>query len=549
MQKKRFPSPNHSTMIPIVTGATMRALDARTIAEEQISGLTLMEQAGKAVVHYLEERWGSLSGKVVTILCGKGNNGGDGFVVARLLRRKRAKPQVLLLTRTTDLQGDAKVNYQRWRRASSPRSTCIQPSLSQLTEWINRGSLVIDALLGTGLSSPVQGSYLSAIHHLNSQERPILAIDIPSGLHADSGIILGEAVRATATVTLGLPKQGLYLNQGVDCAGTIHLADIGIPPHLVHSLQTNIALLSLSFAQSILPAHPLSGHKGTFGHIGIVAGSTGKTGAAALSANAALRTGSGLVTVAIPASVNDTLESKLLEVMTLPMPETAARTLGKKALSPLRKFLQTRTAAVIGPGLGSYPETVSLIQTLIPTLPIPTVLDADALNAIGGRKTTLLSKAKAPLILTPHPGEMARLCNFSSPKKINADRIGLAKSFAQKHRVIVVLKGARSVLAHPNGHVAICPTGNPGMATAGSGDVLTGIIASFLGQGCSAWDAACLGTYTHGLAGDFAAQKLGECGMIASDIVRHIPHTLRQLNQKDPKAHLLDTVPFLYVPV
>lgn len=528
MHNGLFPSPPNQEMIPVVTGADMRALDFKTIKEGHIAGLTLMEHAGEGVVQYIEKMWGPLSGKVITIFCGKGNNGGDGFVVARLLRNKRARPRVILLTRAAELRGEAKVNYRRWSKTSGTRATLIQPSKPQLHSWIDTSEILIDALLGTGLSSPVKDPYLTAIQALNSQTRPVIAIDLPSGLHADTGAIMGEAVRATTTLTLGLPKLGLYLNHGVDCAGTVHLSDIGIPTSYIHALQSPITLLTYEYIQSLLPPHPSSGHKGTFGHVGIIAGSVGKTGAAALSATAALRTGSGLVTVAIPATVNDTLEAKLLEVMTLPMPETSDRTLSKKALPHLRTFFTTRTAGAIGPGLGTHPDTVDMVRALIPTLQIPTVLDADALNALAGQ-TTLLSKAKIPLVITPHPGEMARLLDVASPKIINSDRIGYAKRFAQDHRVIVVLKGARTIIAHPDGHVAICPIGNPGMATAGSGDILTGMIASFLGQGCLAWDAACAGTFCHGLAGDLAAESLGEYGMIARDLLQHIPPALQRL--------------------
>ena len=282
------------------------------------------------------------------------------------------------------------------------------------------------------------------------------------------------------------------------------------------------------FRSSALPPRRLSSHKGTFGHAGIIAGSVGKTGAAAMAAQAALRAGAGLVTVATPASVNDVLEAKLLEVMTIPMPDTEARTLSRAALNRLNDFIASRTAVAIGPGLSTHPETVELIQALVRQLNRPSVLDADALNALAGR-AALLAECKIPPILTPHPGEMARLVTESSAQSVNEDRIGTAASFAGAHGCYVVLKGARTVIAGPDGMVAICPTGNPGMATAGTGDVLTGMIAGLLAQGLAPWEAACAATYVHGLAGDLAAEVIGQTSLMAGDVIDSIPYALTNI--------------------
>jgi NAD(P)H-hydrate epimerase len=358
-----------------------------------------------------------------------------------------------------------------------------------------------------------------------------MAVDLPSGIHADTGAVMGSAVMATWTVTFGLPKHGLYLGAGVDHAGEVHIADIGIPPEYVASLATDVALITREEVRELLPPRPRTAHKGTFGHAGIIAGSVGKTGAAAMAGRAALRVGTGLVTVATPSSVNDTLEAKLLEVMTMPMPETKARTLARSGLDRLLLFANARNAIALGPGLTTHPETVDLIHALVPRLEKPAVLDADALNAVAGR-VDLLTESKAPLILTPHPGEMARLQEQATPQMINADRVGSATRFARARRVIVVLKGARTVVAHPDGEVAICPTGNPGMATAGTGDVLTGMITGLLAQGLTPWDAARAGTYLHGLAGDLAASYFGTAGMTAGDLIEQIPHAITQTSQR-----------------
>ncbi|HSA87665.1 MAG TPA: NAD(P)H-hydrate dehydratase, partial [Nitrospira sp.] len=360
--------------------------------------------------------------------------------------------------------------------------------------------------------------------------RPVVAVDLPSGLHADTGTILGRAIRASLTVTFGLPKLGLYQNCGIDLAGEVAIADIGIPSAYIDAIMSRTSLITEQVVRSYLPRRQPSSHKGTFGHAGIIAGSVGKTGAAAMAARAALRVGAGLVTVAIPASVNDILEAKLLEAMTAPMPETKARTISRTALDRLVAFMSARTAIAIGPGLSTHPETVELVQALTKQLDRPAVLDADALNALTGR-TALLATCKTPPIITPHPGEMARLEADATSQTVNGDRIGTASRFARERGLFVVLKGARTVVARPDGAVAICPTGNPGMATAGTGDVLTGMMVGLLAQGLPSWEAACAATYLHGAAGDLAAAGRGQSGLIAGDVIEEIPYALRLIHQ------------------
>lgn len=509
----------------IVTAAQMQALDRRTTLEARIPGLTLMTNAGAGVVATMERAFGAPAGKRVAVVCGKGNNGGDGFVVARLLRQKRARVQAVLLARPADLTGDAKTMYRRFVSAAGRTVVQSNPSVERLRSILGISDLIVDALLGTGLSAPVSGPYKAAIEAINEIGHPVTAVDLPSGIHADTGAVLGAAVRARLTVTFGLPKLGLYVGPGLDHAGEVHIVDIGIPGSYRESVESRIWLITAETVRSILPARMPSAHKGTYGHAGIIAGSVGKSGSAALAAKAALRIGVGLVTVATPASVNDALEAKLLEAMTAPMPETKARTLARSGLDRLMEFINARSAVAIGPGLTTHPETVELIQALVRRLDKPSVLDADALNALAGR-TSLLTECKAPPILTPHPGEMARLEQEATPRSVNADRIGTASHFAQGRGIILVLKGARTVVAHPDGRVAICPTGNPGMATAGTGDALTGVLVGLLAQRVPPWEAACAGTYIHGLAGDLAAAALGQAGMTAGDLIERIPQAL-----------------------
>ena len=515
----------------IVTAAQMQALDRRAIREAGIPSLVLMEQAGTAVADAMTQRYGELRGRHVAIVCGKGHNGGDGLVVARILAKRRARVRVFLLHRLSDLTADSRTMYRRFVRYATSRAVVTGASSEQVAAGLAASDLTVDALLGTGLSSPVTGPYGAAIDHMNRTGHPIVAVDLPSGLHADTGEILGQAVRADLTVTFGLPKLGLYLHEGIDHAGVVRIADIGIPIDYVQALDSPLSLLTPEAVTRLLPVRRPSAHKGTFGHVGIIAGSPGKTGAAAMAAKAALRTGAGLVTVATPRGVNAVLECKLLEAMTYPVPDTTDQTFSLKGFDLLSSFITARSAVAIGPGISTQSETVELVHRLLAQMERPCVLDADALNAVAGRPESLL-RCRAPVILTPHPGEMARLVKTESSQTVNRDRLATALTFAQAHRAIVVLKGARTVLANPDGRLAICPTGNPGLATGGTGDVLTGMIVALLAQGLSAWDAACAATYLHGLAGDLAASACGEMGMIAGDVIEHIPYAINQLSHK-----------------
>lgn len=511
----------------IVTATQMQTLDRRAIMEARIPGPVLMERAGAAVVQQLERHFSPLKDKRITIVCGKGNNGGDGFVVARLLAQQRVTVQVVTLAKPADFSRDAHIMHRRLLRIAKKGAIRAADDPAALRELLASSDLLVDAIFGTGLSSAVSGPYEEVIQAINNAGHPVVSVDIPSGLDADTGAVLGAAVRAAVTVTFGLPKIGLYIGQGIDHAGSVHIADIGIPATLVDQVESRLLLLTHDGAKAAFPERKASSHKGTYGHAGIIAGSVGKTGAAAMAAKAALRVGTGLVTVAIPSSANDALEAKLLEAMTIPMPETKARTLARSGLDRLLTFARGRTAIAIGPGLTTHPETVELIQELIKRVDRPCVLDADALNALAG-KASLLTESKLPPILTPHPGEMSRLEIDASPQSVNADRIGVASRFARERGVFVVLKGARTIIARPDGMIAVCPTGNPGMATAGTGDVLTGMIVGLLAQGLPPWDAACTGTYFHGLAGDLAARTVGQAGMTAGDLIELIPQALAQ---------------------
>ncbi|MGB0911605.1 MAG: NAD(P)H-hydrate dehydratase [Nitrospirales bacterium] len=514
--------------IPLVTAAQMQILDQRTINEAKIPGLTLMERAGKGVVQTLKQQCGSPSGKFIVVFCGKGNNGGDGLVIARLLTQLRANVHIILLAKPKELTKDALSMYRRVRKISRPAIIHQEPSEKTIRTVTARGEILVDALLGTGLSTPVKGPYRTAINLMNASQVPIIAVDLPSGIHGDTGLTLGVAVKAQSTVTFGCPKIGLFLGNAIDHAGIITTVDIGIPQQYVEEIQSPVHLLTPESIAHLLPARNLSSHKGTYGHVGVIAGSPGKTGSATLTARATLRTGAGLVTVATPQSAQASMDAKLLEAMTHAMPETKSQTLGRAALIPLINFAKERDAIALGPGLGTHADTGIVIRQLLPRLQEPCVIDADGLNVLAGHLRVLSSCTRMP-ILTPHPGEMARLLNKASAEVINANRLGFALQLATRYKVIVVLKGARTLIAAPDGQTAICATGNPGMASAGMGDALTGVIVSLLAQGLSPWDAARAGVCLHGLAGDLAAETLGEASMIASDLIEHLPHAFQEI--------------------
>jgi NAD(P)H-hydrate epimerase len=374
---------------------------------------------------------------------------------------------------------------------------------------------MVDALLGTGLNSPVAGLMAALIEKVNHLRPPVLAVDIPSGLSADTGEVMGVAVKAEVTATYGWPKIGQIVSPGRDYVGRLWQVDIGIPPSLAQKLKVELA--KAAEMRRLLPPRPFTSHKGAYGHLAVLAGSEGKTGAAAMTADGGLRAGAGLVTLGIPASLNDILEVKLTEAMTLPLAEApGVRALGVQALPAIREFLADKTAAALGPGLGTHAETLEVVRQLARDLTLPLVIDADGVNALAP-DPVWLQGAPGPRILTPHPGEMARLTGLSV-KEIQADRLQAAQEAAARYGVIIVLKGAQTVVADPEGRASINSTGNPALASGGTGDVLTGLIGGFLAQRLTPWDAARLGVYLHGLAADYLAGDL-ERGLIAGDLL------------------------------
>lgn len=518
----------------IVTAKEMQALDRKTVEEHGIPSLRLMENAGLRLFEEIRRLPGGIKEKTVTIVAGKGNNGGDGLVVARHLKKAGAAVTVYLLADESDLSRDAKASLTAYKKIRGKFYLKSAFDSKALHARLAESDLVIDAIFGTGLSSPVKGPAKDAVEAINAAGKFVVSIDLPSGINADTGEVMGAAVAADLTVALALPKLGLFLYPGVEHAGAMRVADIGIPDELVDRLKTGIELLTENRMRALLPRRPIAAHKGSFGHTAVIAGSVGKTGAAVMAGLSALRTGAGMVTLALPESLEAAMPNRPWEIMTLPLPETVDHSISLSAEKTIMRFLEGKAAAAIGPGLSTQSETQELIRALVKQTEIPMVLDADGLNAFAG-KAALLSRPGPPLILTPHPGEMSRLSGLGA-EKIEKNRLETARRFSQEYRVCLVLKGAKTVIAEPSGQLSINPTGNPGMATAGTGDVLTGIIAGLLSQGVANASAAKLGVYLHGMAGDIAAERRGEAGLIAGDLIEQIPAAIRKLKDSAQPA-------------
>jgi NAD(P)H-hydrate epimerase len=516
----------------VASADEIRRIDRTAIEEYGIPGAVLMENAGVGVVRIAEECFGPLSGKTVTIVCGKGNNGGDGFVAARHLLNRGIEVRVYLLAHVNDLSGDARANLDIFKKMGGDLFEKESFDGTQLRSALMHSHLILDALLGTGVTSSVREDFAETIGLINQAAtagKNVLSVDIPSGIHADTGAVLGSAIRATLTVSLALPKRGHYLFPGASYRGRLRIQDIGIPAALMAQSGIQVELMEESHISALLPSRPQDAHKGHFGHVLVVAGSTGKSGAAALTALACLRAGAGLVTLAAPRSVQPLLASKLTEVMTFPLPETGEGTISLEAEKVLKELAEGKDAVAIGPGLTTRGETLELVRKFLPSVSAPVIVDADAIHALGERFDILRGR-KGPTLLTPHPGEMAGLLRKTS-KEVQDRRIETVQEFCSRQNCFLVLKGAYTLVGGPDGRVFINPTGNPGMATAGSGDVLTGIIAGFSAQGLDPLSAAKAGVFIHGLAGDLAAHEIGEAGLIAGDIIDRIPRGVKRCSQ------------------
>jgi ADP-dependent NAD(P)H-hydrate dehydratase / NAD(P)H-hydrate epimerase len=501
----------------IVSAEEMRTIDRVTSEGFSVPSLTLMENAGAAVAKYVLSHHES-AGRIA-VFCGKGNNGGDGFVAARRLHERGKKVQVILLANPADLRGDAAVMFGKLLAAAVAVHSSEQLKNERVLSSLH-ADLYLDAVLGTGFKPPVSGLYADAIAILSASQVPVIAVDIPSGADADAmHPQTGTIPRADAIVTFTAPRPAHVF--GSLTTGPTEVADIGSPEEaIVSALQLNV-ITAQDIALLIAP-RPAESNKGSYGHVLVVGGSLGKAGAAAMAGMAALRGGAGLSTVAAPKSILGTVAGFYPELMTEPLAETRKGTIAATARKRIEELAKGKTAVAIGPGISRDPQTAALVRTLFARIEVPMVVDADGLNAFDGRNKELSGKGRT-VVITPHPGEMARLagCTVADVQK---NRLGVAREFARKHQVIVVLKGHRTLVAHPGGEVWVNTTGNPGMATGGTGDILTGLVAGMIAQNPKqAFLAVLAAVRLHGLAGDVMRESVGEHALVATDLLRGLP--------------------------
>jgi len=519
----------------LVTSEQMRKIDRITIKEIGIPGLELMEKAGlgsalvaKKILDKIDED------KKVIIFCGKGNNGGDGFVVGRYLSSWGAEVIFYLIGKKEEIKGDAQINLKKAIDLGLPIKEVLKEK--DFPSEV-KADLIVDAIFGTGFKGKVAGLEEEVIRLINSSQIKVLSIDIPSGLDADTGSVEGICIKADTTPTMGLPKLGQFFFPGKSYCGKVEVIDIGVPQKVIEEQGLNLNLITQDKVKSFLPQRPGDAHKGTCGKVFLLAGSTGMSGAASLASLSCLKAGAGMAILGIPKSMNEIMEMKLTEVMTKPLPDVRKKgALALRGLGEIMQILKWADSVALGPGLGQHFETVELVRRLITKIELPMVIDADGLNAIAKDKN-ILNQTKVPLILTPHIGELSRLINVPM-EEIAKDRIKYVLESAKIFNCVVVFKGAPTIVGEPEGEVYVNPTGNAGMATAGSGDVLTGIIVGLLVQMImlkkqdikkSMLESALAGVYIHGLCGDLARDEKGEMGMIAGDMMEKLPEALKQL--------------------
>ncbi len=520
----------------------MTEVDRLTESEFGIPTLLLMENAGSSLRSTLESYIEDLESEWIAIVCGKGNNGGDGIVLARHLTQFRIYPDVYLLGKVDEVSGDARTNLDAYLETGEAVQEITDfEQWKEVSKQFEKYGVIVDALLGTGITKPLEGLYSEVVSTINQTPAFVLSVDIPSGMFSDSLSEGPQSIEASATVTFTAPKIAHILNQDQEALGELHVVPIGSPEQLLDKEDHYLNLLTEDEIGSYLPLWQARSHKGDFGHTVIIAGSRGKAGAAALSAGAAFRTGAGLVTICAPETIQAVVASFQPEVMTEGLPSTEQGTLASSALEPLLTILAGKDAAAMGPGLGRHPETFELVHNLVRQAPVPLVLDADALNAFGNAVDKLENNHHQALILTPHPGEFSRLVGLPT-SEVLPQRVELARQMAQERGIWVVLKSFRTLIAQPDGQVFTTTLGNPGMATAGMGDVLTGTIAALVGIYCAqGWSephqisrAVQVGVYLHSLAGDLAAQKVGLQALMAGDVAAHLGQAYQELKDEEP---------------
>lgn len=513
----------------VLTSQQMKDIDRRAIEELGIIGPILMENAGIQIVLAMRQRLSDLKDENITVVAGKGNNGGDGFVVARHLFNQGCRVQVLLLFRKNDLKGDAALNLYIAEKIGVPIFEVVtDKSWAAHRRKLSSCTVVLDAVFGTGLSKPAEGLFKTVIESINRTKAYTIAVDIPSGLSSDTFEPIGPCVKADLTVTLAAPKVAHIFPPAENFVGELVVADISIPPFLFEEEHLKLEFVEKDFIAPYFSKRRKDTHKGTYGHLFVLSGSLGKTGAAVMAGKAALKMGPGLVTVGTPKSCQSLVARSMVELMTEPLPETSEKTFSEEALDLSLSLLEGKNAFLIGPGISTHVSTKRLVNALLPQIQVPVVLDADALNILSPHPE-ILKTLKIPVVLTPHPGEFARLLDCST-SKVTKDKLDLVPRFAQEYGVYLVLKGYRTLTATPEGKIFINPTGNPGMATAGSGDVLSGMLAAMIIQEEDILPAVLAAVYVHGLSGDIAVRRLGEKSLTARDIIRYISSAVKAIN-------------------
>lgn len=505
----------------LCTAAEMQHMEQRAIQELGIPSIVLMENAAHSVVHWLTQNLPTLNHQSkIVVCCGKGNNGGDGFAIARLLKNRNF--DVTTLEAGNAKTKDAQLNQQLWKKFGEGATWGSEKT----TERLQQADLIVDALFGTGLARPISGEYQTWMEHIQNTQALKIAVDLPSGIHSETGQVLGAAVACQHTVSFQVGKQGCYQPPGVQFAGEVTVADISVPPHWDAAAKPTY-LLTKPFIQGSLPPRMPQAHKGTYGHLLAICGSAGMGGAAQLAAHGAIKNGTGLVSACVPRCLQDGFLGTIPEVMTVSPSEGSPRQFTKSHLPFVEGEIQKRDAVVLGCGLGQNSGTKEFVQHLVASVVQPMLLDADGLNNI---RSSFLEKRTAPTVITPHPRELSRLCGLTT-EEIQKNRLEICRTYAQQWGVVLLLKGAHTVIGDPQGRVFINPTGHEGMATAGAGDVLSGIIGGFLAQGCSPLQGALLGAYLHGLAGDCLKKTLVPAYMSALDLIHGLNEARQVLEQ------------------
>lgn len=506
----------------LLTANQIRELDRCAIEDCNVPGLILMENAGRGASQIVNDRYSSLRPGSILVVAGKGNNGGDGYVMARHLENMGWNVQTLVLASRSGITGDAATNLSILESNQHLLHYALSDDdIAQFIDQLSGVALVIDAIFGNGLNSAVRGHYRYAIQRINAMKLPVVAVDMPSGCHGTTGDILAESIMADCSISFAFPKLGQVSYPAYQCGGELFVADIGMPHHLRQTVSNQYVFVTRQVAATLLPLRPPGGHKGTFGHVLVVAGSTGKGGAAQMCSAAGLRSGAGLVTLATADTVQPFIAPAIPEVMTVALPSEYGG-LTCDSFETIRSLWHGKNVVALGPGLGQTDTVKQLVRDIVLSVPCSVVIDADALNALEGNFSCMKNRQAKHVVVTPHPGEMARMTGLSIDE-IQNHRAEVAGKFAEKWDVVVVLKGARTVIAAPDGRVWINSSGNSGMGSGGMGDILTGVIAGWLAQGVDLFNAAVLGVYLHGKAADQCVAHYGSAGYVATDLLPQLP--------------------------